>query len=252
MRLVLSVLSLLAGCAGSAIPSPGPAPLTASEATATESPTAEVEHDEAVDDTFSAQLRSAARGYTRWRKLGHTPSWAPEMCGSPPPGPFPLYSESTAAATHGHKLYFLFAAQSADYLATPRVTQPAGQVIVKEAYAAEPAGDMKDEAVASAYWRASFAGNAMERGGKHWLVGKRRDLFIMLKLAPSTPGTDDGWIYGTVSPTGQVTSAGRVASCMQCHTGKETVDRMFGPADESVGAPGPFERFSTGAKTGGR
>jgi hypothetical protein len=50
----------------------------------------------------------------------------------------------------------------------------------------------------------------------------------MFKLDPKTPGTDEGWVYGTVSADGkQVTSAGRVESCMRCHQ-KAPHDRLFG------------------------
>ena len=93
----------------------------------------------------------------------------------------------------------------------------------------------------------------MEHGGKHWMLGKRRDLYIMYKLAPETPGTDQGWVYGTVTPGGEVTSAGRVATCMRCHTGESTSDRMFGLDADTLSRPtSPVKRFSTGAKTGGR
>ena len=50
----------------------------------------------------------------------------------------------------------------------------------------------------------------------------------MFKTDPQTPGTDEGWVYGTVTPDGQqVTSAGRVESCMMCHQGAPH-DRLFG------------------------
>jgi hypothetical protein len=52
----------------------------------------------------------------------------------------------------------------------------------------------------------------------------------MFKLEPGTPGTDAGWVYGTVTPDGkQVTSAGRVESCMGCHQDAPH-DRLFGLA----------------------
>jgi hypothetical protein len=56
----------------------------------------------------------------------------------------------------------------------------------------------------------------------------------MFKLDPSTPGTDRGWAYGTVTADGkQVTSAGRVESCMRCHR-KAPHDRLFGlPKEEA-------------------
>jgi hypothetical protein len=44
-----------------------------------------------------------------------------------------------------------------------------------------------------------------------------------------------GWVYGTVAPDGTVTSAGRVASCMGCHTPSAKHERLFGlpPAPKS-------------------
>ncbi|MDF1667843.1 MAG: cytochrome P460 family protein [Planctomycetota bacterium] len=65
------------------------------------------------------------------------------------------------------------------------------------------------------------------KDGKRFAPGKQKDLFIMLKVDPKTPGTDQGWIYGTVTPDGKtVTSAGRVQSCMKCHV--KIKDRLFG------------------------
>jgi len=49
-----------------------------------------------------------------------------------------------------------------------------------------------------------------------------------LKLAADTPGTDDGFVYGTVTPDNKrVTSAGRVARCMGCHDNAPH-ERLFG------------------------
>ena len=53
-------------------------------------------------------------------------------------------------------------------------------------------------------------------------------LYIMFKLDPSTPDSDEGWVYATVTPDGRVTSAGRVASCMGCHEPSATHERLFG------------------------
>jgi hypothetical protein len=51
-------------------------------------------------------------------------------------------------------------------------------------------------------------------------------------MDPKTPGTDNGWVYGTVTADGkQVTSAGRVKSCMACHQ-RAPNDRVFGPSDK--------------------
>ena len=53
-------------------------------------------------------------------------------------------------------------------------------------------------------------------------------LYIMFKLDPSTPETDEGWVYATITPDGQVTSAGRVGSCMGCHETSATHERLYG------------------------
>ena len=66
------------------------------------------------------------------------------------------------------------------------------------------------------------------KGGKLYLADKKYALFIMYKMAPDTPGTDAGWVYGTLSADGKtVTSAGRVASCMDCHASAPH-DHLFG------------------------
>jgi hypothetical protein len=58
---------------------------------------------------------------------------------------------------------------------------------------------------------------------------EKSDLFIMFKLNPGTPETDEGWVYGIVTADRKkVTSAGRVASCMSCHL-EAPHDRLFGP-----------------------
>ena len=69
---------------------------------------------------------------------------------------------------------------------------------------------------------------AIERDGQTWHAGAKEALYVLLKLDPETEGADEGWVYGTLTPDGKtVTSAGRVATCMGCHT-KGTHDRMFG------------------------
>ena len=50
----------------------------------------------------------------------------------------------------------------------------------------------------------------------------------MFRLDAATPDTDEGWVYATVSPAGQVTAAGRVASCMGCHETSATHERLYG------------------------
>jgi hypothetical protein len=108
-------------------------------------------------------------------------------------------------------------------------TAPVGQVLVKQAWIpkAVPASEVDPDKASSE----SLAWPYARKGGKVYRATKQADLFIMVKLDPETPGTDDGWVYGTVTPDGKkVTSAGRVESCMRCH--QETKhDRQFGLRD---------------------
>ncbi len=76
-------------------------------------------------------------------------------------------------------------------------------------------------------------------GGDHFYPYAKKDgvlyratepagLFIMFKVDPATPDTDEGWVYATVSPAGQLTSSGRVSACMGCHETSATHERLFG------------------------
>lgn len=59
----------------------------------------------------------------------------------------------------------------------------------------------------------------LEKDDEYYTLGERGPLFIMYRTEKNTLGTDNGWVYGTLTPDGKtVTSAGRVASCMGCHT----------------------------------
>jgi hypothetical protein len=67
-------------------------------------------------------------------------------------------------------------------------------------------------------------------GNKRYHAGKKNGLYVMFKTAVDTPGTDQGWVYGTVSADGKrVTSVGRVQTCIQCHR-NSTCDRQLGGA----------------------
>lgn len=77
---------------------------------------------------------------------------------------------------------------------------------------------------------------AVARDGAHWFhAEKKAGLFIMMKLDPKTPGTDEGWVYGTVADDLKtVTSVGKVSSCMKCHQ-EAPHDRLFGYPNDGNG-----------------
>jgi hypothetical protein len=185
--------------------------------------------DAAIDTTtatpgpFDEQVLAIAAQYTAWGRVDDELRWAPFLCREPLPG-IARPSASDDATTHGRKLYSVFAKNHAAYPSGPHD----GQVVVKESWIPEevPAPD------------GGFKPTAPVDAGDHFYPYARGDggvfraaapagLFIMFKTDAPPADTDLGWVYATVSPTGQVTSAGRVASCMGCHEVAEH-ERLFG------------------------
>ena len=192
------------------------------------------------DARFHARLLKVAEGYVSYGRVDDELRWAPGLCRMPLAAQA-RFSRSPDEATHGRKLYSLFAADRNAYLAinNPNLTlnppSPVGQVIVKESWVPEEVPDrqpgrprFQDTVVTQGPGRQADHFNPYaERDGKVYKAARKGELFVMLKLDPQTPGSDDGWVYGTVSADGKtVTSAGRVASCLKCHETRK--DRLFG------------------------
>lgn len=174
----------------------------------------------AISSEFEPRIREIAMQFHDWTKLGTAPKVAPERCRVPPL--LPLISKSRDNTTHGQKLYFLYVKDTVAYHSAAENDQPIGQALVKESFEAIPITLEEKSAL-----DAVGSSQTLSKDGKHWRLGPPRDLFVMYKLDPETPNTDEGWVYGTSSLTLEVSSAGRVASCMECHL-DSTRDRMFG------------------------
>ena len=189
--------------------------------------------DDEGESEFSERLLEIAAEYQEYEPVDGTHNWAPLDCAAPIPVPLPHLSESDHEQSHGRKLYYLFAAKGKPYLDAPQKENPVGQALVKQSWTAELfAAELLTPGTPD-----GSAGNASsvpiflfaEHDGKKYLPGEQRALFIMFKTDPETPGTDNGWVYGTVTADGQkVTSVGRIESCMECH-GEAGDDRLFGP-----------------------
>jgi hypothetical protein len=176
---------------------------------------------------FAAESMAIAGDYLAWGRVDDELRWAPALCRQPLPG-VARPSESTDQATHGGKLYSVFAKIHSAYPNGPHT----GQAVVKQSW--------KTEQVTTP--DASFnpgASAASNDGGDHFYPYAKKDgvvyratepagLFIMFKVDPATPDTDEGWVYATVSAAGQLTSSGRVAACMGCHETSATHERLFG------------------------
>jgi hypothetical protein len=190
---------------------------------------------------FEDRLLEIARSYESYGRIDPAARWAPAYCAAPTPHPTePSFSRSSDADTHGQKLYWLFAngrTLLGGYVVRGRPS-PVGQVVVKEAWIPEEVtdGTQPKPLTRTVHIRSgdgfveqedSFLPYA-RKGGRLYHARERGPLFVMFKTEPGTPGTDEGWVYGTVTPDGQrVTASGRVASCVGCHRDAPH-DRLFG------------------------
>jgi hypothetical protein len=121
----------------------------------------------------------------------------------------------------------VFAKNHAAYPEGPQTDQ----VVVKQSWTAQlvdtpDAGFAPAEAHFAPDAGDHFYGYARGDGGVYRAAGFA-GLYIMFRLAPGTAGTDQGWVYATVTADEQVTAAGAVPSCMGCHE-SATHERLFG------------------------
>jgi hypothetical protein len=195
-------------------------------------------------EDFENRLVDIAQEYESYGRIDPVMRWAPTDCRAPGP-PHPVFSESKDSGTHGQKLYSLFVKQrpkgfsSSGEYTLGKQPNPIGQVVVKEAWLAEEMTDESQQLEPVIRKIRVRRGDAFEeyvdrffpyarKDGQLYRAGQKASLFIMFKLDPKTPATDNGWVYGTVSADGkQVTSAGRLESCMNCHL-QAAHDRLFG------------------------
>jgi hypothetical protein len=204
--------------------------------------------EKTVDERFEKELLKAGADYKNWGRVDDEMRWAPWLCRMPNPG-VARVSASKDVETHGQKLYSLFAKNRMEYISVKRPDYKekpvsVGQAIVKQSWTPEeitdprakpakrnlngvietqvPSGGGKSFPERDHFYPYAF------RGDQVFKAAKQADLFIMLKLDPSTEGTDAGWVYGTVTSDGKkVTSSGKIASCIKCHQ-EATRDRLFG------------------------
>ncbi len=205
-------------------------------------PVAEPVEENAAE--FHQPLLDATAAYEDLGRVDDETRWAPYLCRMPMPGQA-RPSESGDGATHGEKLYSLFAKDREQYLRPTSDTVAVGQVVVKESWGLEEiraadaivAGKYLSPAEQAAltqkqlidYQRTQSGFHPYAtRDGKIFRATERAGLYVMVKVGSAdAPNTDQGWIYGTLTMDRKITSAGRVASCMGCHESADH-DRLFG------------------------
>jgi hypothetical protein len=209
--------------------------------------------DAEIDPRFEATLLSVAREYRDWKAVDDEMRFAPHLCRIPMPAAL-HWSDSDDTTTHGSKLYLLYAKDPVAYgwpptfegigvghdpaPEQPSATAEIRQAIVKESFAAL-AHDDEGRPPAGVETHPFSRSRPASRDGKLFSAGEPLALYVMVKLPPNTPGTDEGWVYGTLTSDGAtVISAGRVQSCMGCHEAAPH-DRLFGrkPAPSQGGPP---------------
>jgi hypothetical protein len=180
-----------------------------------------------VESPFAQQARSIAATYQSWGRVDDEVRFAPTLCRLPLPARARM-STSEDPATHGRKLYSLFARVRSAYPAGPQTDQ----AVVKEAWTAERSTvAYQPEAHRQSDGGDHFYPYARTRDGTVFHAGQRAGLYLMFRLPPETPDTDAGWVYATFTTAGELTAAGRVQTCMDCHQHAEH-DRLFGlPVD---------------------
>ncbi|HEY8926592.1 MAG TPA: hypothetical protein VIU64_19550 [Polyangia bacterium] len=178
-----------------------------------------------IIEAFAGQARAIANDYKAWGRVDDEWRWAPFLCRLPLPA-IARVSGSDDPSTHGQKLYSVFAKNHDAYPNGPHTDQ----VVVKESWIPELVSDAgADFSPGTPRYAADagdhFYGFAKGDGGVY-RAGTFAGLYIMFKVA-ATPDTDEGWVYATITAGGEVTAAGRVASCMGCHEDAQH-ERLFG------------------------
>ncbi|MEZ6016104.1 MAG: hypothetical protein R3F49_13375 [Planctomycetota bacterium] len=172
------------------------------------------------DDDLRATVAAVAADYGRWGRLEAVLHVAPTDCRAPlSPGRAAsttraMWSAGPEAATedgapsgHGKKLYSLYARDPAAYRGVASGAPQRDQVIVKATMRAVPyvmpgPGSLPSHVVQT------------EEG--LFVPGEASGLFMMIRATGPEEG-EAAWRYATVSPEGEITAAGRIASCVRCH-----------------------------------
>jgi hypothetical protein len=198
---------------------------------------------EEPSDPYKDRLLQIAAEYETYQQPDRGLRLTYVMCAPPQRTPILRLSKSSDGETHGRKLYFMYAKHlwnsrsrerhSGSYIDFPEKLAPVGQVIVKQSWVPEelPPGVTPDFSWVP--FQNGLPTGTVKRDGKTYRAVRQGELFVMFKLDPATPGTDNGWVYGNVSADGKkVLAVGRLESCMKCHQ-DAAHDRLFGLPEEA-------------------
>jgi len=205
---------------------------------------------------LESDVLAVASSYLQWGgPVDFQLRFGPTDCFIPPVTP--RFSEGEVGSPHAEKLYLIYASDAASYAGVDYSSGGQGGTLMpdefpvddREAWAAflserrpllsELSREWEQVLVKEAFvpislddaHKGSTRGvQPAQRGGEGWMPGDRAGLFLMLRTARATPGTDEGWVYATVQADGAVSAYGQIPSCVACHR-RAGPDRMFGLPD---------------------
>jgi hypothetical protein len=213
-----------------------------------------VAHEELVNaDLIEEDARAIAASYKDWGgPVDFQLRFGPTLCFIPRVEP--RFSESAPGSPHAEKLYLVHASDAKSYAGVDYSSEGQGGHLMPSNF---PQGDddawieelslrrppvpelsreweqiLVKEAFVPIRWADAHKGSSRgvlpaRKGGEEWMPGARGGLYLMLRTARATPGTDEGWVYATVRADGEVTAYGQIPSCVACHR-RAGPDRMFG------------------------
>lgn len=210
MRTCLAVfgVGLVAALAACSDRDPAPAPPSAhapapNPASTDAEPVAVVAVSDSTEFPEAHHFDDVVSAWKKWKNVYSTLRAAPEMCMLPRGY---RTSDADMGSPHGRKVYELKVSDLGAFKDCPSAEPPIGFTAVKVAYAPNTESPSQP---------GDFIG-----------------LFIMKRIAEaSDASTDQGWLYATTDADLQITSAGRVASCTECHA-DAPYGRLFGPLEE--------------------
>lgn len=203
-----------------------------------------------IDARWTDEVRTVVSLYESWGRVDDEMRFAPWDCRMPMAAQARV-SASDHEATHGEKLYTLYAMDPVAYGAQPSLFKPevaatpltgVSQVIVKESFAPLPLDDEREAELGSGVGGGvgEHRLRPAQKDGKRFAAGDRKGLYVMVKTDTATEDTDAGWIYATVKPDMiTVTAVGVIDSCAGCHA-EAGEGRLFGlPGLAAPPAPPP-------------
>lgn len=183
-------------------------------------------------DEHAPLVREIASAYRSWGMVDDQLHWAPGLCALPMSG-VAHYSAAQAPGAHAEKVFMLYASDTAAYWRAAGLKERLPDTLARHALSSRK--DVVQVLVKESFAPAKLGeGGALgphgvrpaKKGDELFTTGDPIGLFVMAQLEGRPAGTDDGWIYATVAKSGEVTEAGVIASCRDCHA--KEADRVFG------------------------